>query len=239
MPKTLLVETYDESLHKRRGCTIKNLKIYDLGNGVRVKLAKETNPLTKYAVWGLKAITDIPKGFCLGYFVKKQTSTKFIEGFYNIALSKHNYFVADENSLMNKANTICYTAERRKKTNCRLFIHRGKAGLRTTKQIKKNTMVWADYGNVPKHYWKIQYCICQARHTKKRNRRGTKNNKDEDNDDSCLRCKKRDELVLCDACPNAICEQCLTTCERFILSQSDFFCANCMQKPITYPNRFG
>ena len=223
MPKAFLVESYDESVRKGRGCTIRNLKVYELGDGVRVKLAKETSPLTKYAIWGLKAITDIPKGFRLGYFAKKQTSKTFVEGFYNIALSKSNYFVADNDSLMNKANTICYTEERRKKSNCRIFIHRGRVGLITTKPIKKNTMIWADYGNVPKHYWKIQYNICQARLTNKRNRRGKKNTKDEDNDNHCLRCNKRKELVMCDACPNAICDHCLTMRERFILCKDNFF----------------
>ena len=53
-----------------------HLKHYDLGPGVKVRLKKETSTLTRYAGWGLQAVTHIPKGFVLGYFVLKKEANE-------------------------------------------------------------------------------------------------------------------------------------------------------------------
>ena len=83
MPKALLTKTYDGFGGK---CNFRyaHLKHYDLG-GVKVRLKKETASFTRYAGWGLQAVTSIPKGFVLGHFaVKSRDAEEPEEGTYNI-----------------------------------------------------------------------------------------------------------------------------------------------------------
>ena len=237
-PKSFLCKTYDQFGTQRRGCNRKNLAKYDLGEGVIVTLAKETSQLTKYAGWGLKALTDIPKGFQLGYFIQKSLSKTPVRDHYNLELRKGNYFVAEPESLMNKANTIAYAKERKKLTNCKIYRYRGKVGLITTKQVKKNNFLWADYGRVPKHYWYVQYLICKARVTNNKNRKCSKKNEDSENFDVCRGCGTGDELVMCDSCPVSVCDKCLSRKEEYVLCEDLFFCQACLDNPPQYPNRF-
>ena len=84
MPKAILTKTYDGFGGK---CNFKyaHLKHYDLGAGIKVRLKKETASFTRYAGWGLQAVTSIKKGFVLGYFVvKSRDAGEPEEGTYNI-----------------------------------------------------------------------------------------------------------------------------------------------------------
>ena len=83
-----------------------HLKHYDLGPGVKVRLKKETSTLTRYAGWGLRAVTHILKGFVLGYFVLKKEAKEPEEGTYNIRKPNGQYLVMEQGSLMNRINTM-------------------------------------------------------------------------------------------------------------------------------------
>ena len=82
--KAILTKTYDGFGGK---CNFRyaHLKQYDLGGGIKVRLKKETASFTRYAGWGLQAMTSIPKGFVLGHFVvKSRDADEPEEGTYNI-----------------------------------------------------------------------------------------------------------------------------------------------------------
>ena len=237
--KALLCERYDQNLHKRGGLVYKTGKVYDLGKGIQVKLAKEKHPLTVYAGLGLQAVTTIEKGTCIGYFKIIETSKKEKKGYYNIKVSKNKFVVADNDSLMNKANTIAYQEDRKKMCNCVVKVLGKQVALKSTKRIRPGSMLWADYGSVATHYWTIQYRICLARLSSRASRRGTANSEDEDNDSMCRDCRKRHvELLMCDSCSVSICKAHVTKKEAFLLNKDHFFCEKCLQKPPAYPNRF-
>jgi hypothetical protein len=238
MPKALLCALHDKNFQKRSGLLYKWTTLYDLGNGVRVKLAKETHALTKYAGIGLKAATDIPKDFCLGFFKKNKMSPTYVEGFYNVKMGT-KYFIAHEHSLLNKINTIPYLEPRKNLCNCEIYFRKGKVAVKTKRNIKRNEMLWADYGNVRSHYWKIQYAICKSRLQQQKQRKGAANLHNEDNDFNCRTCKKRHvELVLCDTCRTAVCDKCMSNKEKYLLCSDHFFCKDCLDHPSAYPNRF-
>jgi len=239
MPKTLLCETYDQNLRNRGGLVYKTGKVYDLGKGILVKLTKETNRFTKYAGLGLQTVTAIPKNVCIGYFKTIKISRSAVEGYFNIHLGKNKFAVLHNDSLMNKANTIPYTKERKKMCNCVVKIIGNHVGLKTTKNIRPGLMLWANYGCVLKHYWKIQYRICKARLSSQASRRGTPNSQNNDNDPKCRDCGKRHvELLMCDTCTKSICAEHLTRKEAGLINKSHFFCKECLEKPPAYPNRF-
>ena len=59
------------------------------------------------------------------------------------------------------------------------------------------------------------------------------------NDNSCRGCKKRHvTLYVCDSCPAAICPDCLSQSEKYILEKRYFFCKSCMEDPPLHMNRF-
>ena len=163
VPKTLLCETYDQNLQNRGGLVYKTGKVYDLGKGIRVKLKKETNRFTKYAGLGLQTISEIPKNVCIGYFKTMKTSQSALDGYFNVRLGKDKFAVLHNDSLMNKANTIPYAKERQQMCNCVVKVFGNHVGLKTIKDIRPGSMLWANYGCVPTHYWKIKYQICKAR----------------------------------------------------------------------------
>ena len=236
MPRAVLLKTYDKyirGIKYRTGCH------YQLGNGVFVKLKKERSTFTKYAGWGVVALTAIKKNQTLGYFVKETESDEFVDGRYCFKLPNGKFFVSHEDSLMNKVNTV--VKNRKKHCNCKLIMWRGNIGLKTTKNVEPNEFLWADYGSVSSHYWKIQYNICKARvmKNKKRKRRCSEKTSDEENDNKCCRCSKRHlELLMCDLCTNAICFSCLKRKEKSLLNPGLFFCETCLNEPPKYPNRF-
>lgn len=237
MPKTLLCELHGKNF-RNKGCVFNWLKHYDLGRGVKVKLAKETNAMTRYAGWGLQAVTAIPNKFQLGFFKIKNKSNVYVDGFYNFKIGK-NFIVTEPLSLMNKANTLPHARDRKKFANCKIFFFRGKVGVTTTRAIRKGEMLWADYGNVSSHYWQIQYNICKTRVQQKSGRVGSEKSDNEDNDSNCKTCRKRHvELVMCDACRNSVCESCMTAREKYLLCDGYFFCDQCLDKPPRQPSQF-
>ena len=241
MPKTLLVKFYER---KSKGKRPKTRYQYTLSMAkeplVKVVMAKETHKLTKYAGWGLKALTHIPANRCIGYFKKERMSKTPIVGRYCFPKGK-KWFVAHEDSLMNVANTIPYAKDRKNLCNAKLVISKdNQFAIKATRDIQPNKFIWVDYGNVPSHYWKIQYEICKARlMLLKKRRRGSANDHNDDNDDRCRKCKKRhEELVMCDTCPIAVCGKCMTTKEKYIFCKSSFFCKDCLDSPPKNPNYF-
>ncbi len=244
MPKTLLCETYDQNLRERGGLVYKTGKVYDLGKGIRVKLKKETNRFTKYAGLGLQTISEIPKNVCIGYFKTIKTSQSSLDGYFNVRLGKDKFAVLHNDSLMNKANTIPYAKERQQMCNCVVKVFGNHVGLKTIKDIRPGSMLWANYGCVPTHYWKIKYQICKARLNKTWSlggawRRGNPNLRNADNDSTCRDCRRRHvELLMCDTCRISICRDHLTRTETFLLNKDYFFCKDCLENPPPYPNRF-
>ena len=226
------------STHSYRGFSgrIKNIgyvhrKEYDLGRGVMVKLEKEQSKLTQYAGWGLQAVTDIPKGFVLGYFVLKKEAKEPEEGTYNIRKPNGRYLVMEHDSLMNRINTIAQPKARHRLCNCKIGNStKGKVSVTTTKKVPAGAMLWVKYGTT-EHYWDIQYSILKKR------LRGVKATSE--NDDSCRGCRKRHvPRVVCDSCPRVICSSCLSPSEKYILARTPFFCKKCMENPPAYMNRF-
>ena len=240
MPKTLLVKFYER---KSKGKRPKTGYQYTLSMAkeplVKVVMAKETHKLTKYAGWGLKALTFIAKNSKIGFFKKECLSKTRVDGKYCFPKGKQ-WFVAHDDSLMNRANTIAYTKDRKKLCNAKLVLHGERYSLNTTRDIQPNQFIWVDYGKVKHHYWQIQYEICKARlMLLKKRRRGTANDHNDDNDDQCRKCKKRhEELVMCDTCPIAVCGKCMTMKEKYILCKSSFFCKDCLDSPPKNPNYF-
>ena len=157
MPKALLTKTYDGFGGK---CNFRyaHLKHYDLG-GVKVRLKKETASFTRYAGWGLQAVTSIPKGFVLGHIVvKSRDAEEPEEGTYNIKSRQGKYLVMEHESLMNRINTIAYPKQRHK-CNCIIGnVSNGEVSIKTTKPVKAGAMLWTKYGNA-EHYYEIQYYI--------------------------------------------------------------------------------
>ena len=76
-----------------------------LGPGVKVRLKKETSTLTRYAGWGLRAVTHILKGFVLGYFVLKKEAKEPEEGTYNIRKPNGQYLVMEQSKAESKYTT--------------------------------------------------------------------------------------------------------------------------------------
>lgn len=230
MPKAIVLQTYDNNLRKDKN-HISYFKHYDLGSGVKVKLHKEREAFTRDAGWGVKALTDIKKGFVLGSFaVKKRDADKPEEGTYSIKTPTGKFIVMHPHSLLNKINTIVQK-EYRHKCNCRIgnVSKNGRVSIRTTRKIKRNEMLWVKYGE-SYHYWKIQYSILEKRLRKVQS--------NAENEDHCKRCNKRGTLLLCDSCPSALCEGCLTIREKFLIERKHFFCNECLEKPPKYMNRF-
>ena len=230
MPKALLTKTYDGFGGK---CNFRyaHLKHYHLDGGVKVRLKKETASFTRYAGWGLEAVTSIPKGFVLGKFVvKSRDAEEPEEGTYNIKTRQGKYLVMEHESLMNRINTIAYPKHRHK-CNCIIGnVSNGEVSIKTTKPVKAGAMLWTKYGNA-QHYYEIQYYILQ-----KRLRLVQPPCR---NDNSCRGCRKRHlTLYVCDSCPTAICPDCLSQSEKYILDKRYFFCKNCMVDPPLHMNRF-
>ena len=44
--------------------------------------------MTKYAGWGMKAVTDIPGHFCLGFFAEKERSAVDVKGEFCIKMAR-------------------------------------------------------------------------------------------------------------------------------------------------------
>lgn len=231
MPKALLCNLYDQ---KSNNCNFKYKHTYHyvLSDGIKVKLKKETASFTKYAGWGLQAVTSIPKNYILGYFVNKIRNAEEPEkGTYNI--KKHNglYLVAHPESLMNKINTIA-SKKHRHLCNCKIQnLKNGKVSIKTIKNIKAGSMLWTKYGD-SRHYWDIQWSIVRARLF-------NPNTTDDDNDFKCRWCwKQHEELIMCDSCPSSTCRNCLTNKEKYLLNLEYFFCNRCLSKSSPYPNRW-
>ena len=234
MPKTVLVKFYERKSKGKRPIPCYQ---YTLSKAkeplVKVVMAKEKHKFTKYSGWGLKALTHIPANRCIGYFRKGCMSETFVDGKYCLPKGKQ-WFVSHEDSLMNIANTIPYAKYRKQLCNAKLVISKdSKFSIKATRDIQPNKFIWVDYGNVPSHYWKVQYEICKARIVSlKKKRRGSANEHNDDNEDQCRKCKKRHvELLMCDTCPAAVCAQCMTRREKFILNKGFFFCKNCLDSP--------
>lgn len=229
MPKALLVKSHDKNSAK---CNFKyvHLKQYDLGQGVRVKLKKETASFSKEAGWGLVALTHIPKGFTLGYFVVKNREADEPEKeTYNIKTHTGKFIVMEQLSLMNRINTIPYK-KYRYLCNCKISnMKKGEVSIKTTKKIAKGQMLWAKY-NDRHHYWEIQYYILQKRLRIVPS--------PDDNDNRCRTCKKCLKLYLCDSCQVSVCEDCLTQREKFLMGREYWFCSGCLDQPPKYMNRF-
>jgi hypothetical protein len=231
MPKTLLAKSYGGFSSKIKNIKYVHLKQYDLGRGAKVRLKKETSPFTRYAGWGLQAVTHIPQGFVLGNFVLKNEAKEPEEGTYNIRKPNGKYLVMEQDSLMNRINTIAHPKARHR-CNCAIgnLTNDGKVSVKTTKHIPAGTMLWVKYGNA-QHYWEIQYYILQ-----KRLRVLTPLAKKEN---SCRGCRKRHlTLYVCESCPVAICSSCLSQSEKYILKKTYFFCKDCMVDPPKFMSRF-
>ena len=226
MPKALLVKFYGGKSKTKRPIPCYHYRMSRADEPlVKVVMAKEKHKFTKYAGWGLKALTHIPANRCIGYFRKGCISETFVDGKYCFPKGKQ-WFVSHEDSLMNIANTIPYAKYRKQLCNAKLVISKdGKFCIKATRDIQPNKFIWVDYGNVPSHYWKVQYEICKARIVSlKKKRRGIPNDHDDDKYDQCRKCKKRhEELLMCDTCPAAVCAQCMTRREKFILNKGFFF----------------
>ena len=68
----------------------------------------------------------------------------------------------EQESLMNRINTIAYPKHRHR-CNCTIGnVANGQVSVRTTKPVKAGRMLWMKYGNA-EHYWEIQYYILQKR----------------------------------------------------------------------------
>jgi hypothetical protein len=104
MPKALSTHSYGGFSGRIKNIGYVHRKEYDLGRGVMVRLHKETSTWTQYAGWGLQAVTDIKKGFVLGYFVLKKEAKEPEEGTYNIRKPNGRYLVMEHDSLMNRIN---------------------------------------------------------------------------------------------------------------------------------------
>jgi len=231
MPRTILTQTYDNIPGKVQNFKYVHLKQYDLGGGVKVRLNKERASFTKDAGWGLQAVTAIPRDFVLGCFaVKTRNADKPEEGTYSIKTHTGKYIVMQADSLMNRINTIA-SKKHRYLCNCVIQnIKNGEVSIKTTRNIARNSMLWTKYNN-REHYWNIQFYILQKRLR-------TVPSPD-DNDNSCRTCRKRHvELYLCDSCPVAVCEPCLTQREKYLLGRDYFFCSSCLENPPRYLNRF-
>jgi hypothetical protein len=136
----------------------------------------------------------------------------------------------EQESLMNRINTIAYLKHRHM-CNCTIGnVANGEVSVKTTKPVKPGAMQWTKCGNA-EHYYEIQYYILQKRlrllQPPCRN------------DNSCRGCGKRHvTLYVCDSCLAAICPDCLSQSEKYILDKRYFFCKNCMVDPPLYMNRF-
>ncbi len=73
----------------------------------------------------MKAVTNIPKKFILGFFKKKKTSNVYVKGFFNFKIGKKSFIVAHPLSLMNKANTFPNSKDREEFSNCKVFYFGG------------------------------------------------------------------------------------------------------------------
>ena len=81
---------------------------------------------------------------------------------YNIRTPSGKYIVMEQNSLMNRINTIAHPKHRHR-CNCKIGnLTNGKVSVKTTKQVKAGDMLWVKYGTA-EHYWEIQYYILQKR----------------------------------------------------------------------------
>ena len=83
MPKALLVKFYERKSKGKRPIPCYQ---YTLSKAkeplVKVIMAKESHKLTKYAGWGLKALTFIAKNSKIGFFKKECLSKTRVDGKY-------------------------------------------------------------------------------------------------------------------------------------------------------------
>jgi hypothetical protein len=222
MPKALLCKTHDKN---SRFKYVTNYH-YNLKDGIKVKVQKESSSFAKSAGWGLRAVTAIPNNTCLGSFrIQKKLANAPVVGTYCFPVGD-KFKVTHPESLMNKINTI---VDKRfvRFINCKVT----NAGtVRTIKRVQAGEFLYAKYGTA-RHKWEIQYYILQKR------LRVLKPLSEKDN--SCRGCKKRHlTLYVCESCPVAICSSCLSRSEKYILDKRYFFCKDCMVDPPAYMNRF-
>ena len=125
MPKALLCKFYHKFSPRHNFKYVQNYHYLLSGEqdkvAVKVKLKKETAAFTRYAGWGLQAVTNIPKGYTLGYFVVKDSNAASpAEGTYSIRIRNKQYLVTDPESLMNKINTIVCKKDRDRWCICKI-----------------------------------------------------------------------------------------------------------------------
>lgn len=213
----------------KRGRQYDCRKRYACGNGAFLQVKKEKNK----GLGLLVAKGTLRKGQKVGDFEVVDVRDEPDEDKYCF---KYNgkYHVTDMDCLMNRIN---YGHPK----NCRFGqVNHGRVPVFATKTIRAGTFLntlYGDKGHLLQMKIETKTAATYSPTKHKQERNGTRNSRDEDNDDHCHVCKTKAELVCCDTCPKAFCFRHAETSNKR-LNEDCYFCDECLDKKIKYPNRF-